>query len=117
MVADRQLLHENGKRRKFTVFTEHRDTLDHLTAQIRNVLGRDDPVVVIHGGTRRDERRHIRERFTGKAPGVQLSMRMQGVVSRTAAGSVSPGKMNDLRRKACVAEAEARLNLRTLPVD
>lgn len=54
----------NGAPRKLIVFTEHKDTLDYLTAQIRNVLGREDAVVTIHGGTRRDERRSIREDFT-----------------------------------------------------
>lgn len=66
LIVDRHLLHhdDDGKRRKLIVFTEHRDTLDYLAAQIRNVLGRDDPVVVIHGGTRREDRRQTRERFT-----------------------------------------------------
>ncbi|UDH01741.1 helicase-related protein [Rhodococcus opacus] len=54
----------DGAPRKLIVFTEHKDTLHYLTAQIRNVLGREDAVVTIHGGTRRDERRSIREDFT-----------------------------------------------------
>jgi hypothetical protein len=43
-------------RRKVITFTEHRDTLDDLTARLRNHLGRDDAVVTIHGKTRREDR-------------------------------------------------------------
>ena len=50
--------------RKLIIFTEHRDTLNYLTQQIRNVLGRADAVVTIHGGTQRGDRRVIREAFT-----------------------------------------------------
>ena len=35
-----------GRRRKMIIFTEHKDTLDDLTARLRNHLGRDDAVVV-----------------------------------------------------------------------
>ncbi|NKZ77521.1 DUF3883 domain-containing protein [Rhodococcus hoagii] len=65
LLLDRALLATaDGAPRKLIVFTEHKDTLDYLTAQIRNVLGREDAVVTIHGGTRRDVRRSIREDFT-----------------------------------------------------
>ncbi|BCQ10584.1 RNA polymerase-associated protein RapA [Mycobacterium heckeshornense] len=66
LIIDRDLLRrdDDGRPRKLIIFTEHRDTLDYLAAQIRNVLGRDDPVVVIHGGVRREDRRQIRERFS-----------------------------------------------------
>lgn len=65
LLLDRQLLQdENGAPRKLIVFTEHRDTLTYLIEQIRNVLGRDDAVLTIHGGTRREDRRRIREQFT-----------------------------------------------------
>nr|WP_255450208.1 helicase-related protein [Skermania sp. ID1734] len=65
LILDQHLLRDqNGNRRKLIIFTEHRDTLEYLAAQLRNIVGRDDPVVVIHGGTRREERRRIRERFT-----------------------------------------------------
>ncbi|HEY5853792.1 MAG TPA: helicase-related protein [Aldersonia sp.] len=67
-ILDHGLLHdehdEHGEPRKLIVFTEHRDTLDYVAAQVRNVFGRDDPVVTIHGGTPRVERRRIRESFT-----------------------------------------------------
>lgn len=65
LLLDRNLLRDaQGAPRKLIVFTEHRDTLDYLTAQIRNILGREDAVVTIHGGTRREDRRTIREQFT-----------------------------------------------------
>ncbi|OOK63773.1 helicase domain protein [Mycobacterium kansasii] len=50
--------------RKFIIFTEHRDTLDYLTARIRSLLGKPDAVKSIHGGVRRLERRVITEEFT-----------------------------------------------------
>jgi superfamily II DNA or RNA helicase len=53
-----------GNLRKIIVFTEHRDTLDYLVDQIGTLLGRDDAVVAIHGGVRREERRKRQELFT-----------------------------------------------------
>ncbi|GAA2381714.1 helicase-related protein [Gordonia cholesterolivorans] len=67
LLTDRELLRgKDGRPRKLIVFTEHKDTLDYLTAQIRNVLGSDDAVLTIHGGTRRGERVAIREQFTNE---------------------------------------------------
>ena len=54
----------DGNLRKIIVFTEHRDTLNYLVEQIRTLLGRDDAVVAIHGGVRREERRRAQELFT-----------------------------------------------------
>ena len=54
----------NGWPRKLIVFTEHRDTLDYLTARIRSLLGRHHAVRAIHGGVRRADRRQITEEFT-----------------------------------------------------
>ena len=39
---------------KVIIFTEHRDTLEYLASRIRDLLGRADAVVTIHGGVRRD---------------------------------------------------------------
>ncbi len=65
LLLDADLLRDpQGAPRKLIVFTEHKDTLFYLTEQIRNILGRPDAVVTIHGGTRREERRGIREQFT-----------------------------------------------------
>jgi superfamily II DNA or RNA helicase len=64
LLDDPLLRAEDGRPRKLIIFTEHRDTLNYLTAQVRNVLGRENAVVTIHGGTRREERRVIRENFT-----------------------------------------------------
>ena len=52
-----------GRRRKLIVFTEPRDTLDYLAGRIRTRLGRDEAVVVIHGGTGRADRRKAVESF------------------------------------------------------
>ena len=64
LLLDEPLLGGEDRPRKLIIFTEHRDTLNYLAHQIRNVVGRPDAVVTIHGGTRRDERRVIRENFT-----------------------------------------------------
>ena len=58
-----QMRDASGARRKVIIFTEHRDTLDDLTARLRNHLGRDDAVVTIHGGTRREDRKKAQETF------------------------------------------------------
>ena len=49
--------------RKLVIFTEHRDTLDYLRGRIATVLGRDQAVVVIHGGMGREERMKAQEAF------------------------------------------------------
>jgi superfamily II DNA or RNA helicase len=54
----------SGVRRKVIVFTEHLDTLKYLAGRLRTVVGRDEAVVTIHGGVRREERRRAQERFT-----------------------------------------------------
>jgi superfamily II DNA/RNA helicase len=64
LLLDEPLLQGDDGPRKLIIFTEHRDTLNYLVSQIRNVVGRGDAVVTIHGGTRREERRVIREDFT-----------------------------------------------------
>ena len=67
----RSLLLENpnvvdaeGHRRKFVIFTEHRDTLNYLVDKIGSLLGRHEAVVQIHGGMGREERRKAQEGFT-----------------------------------------------------
>ncbi|HRD14556.1 MAG TPA: helicase-related protein, partial [Mycobacterium sp.] len=64
LLDDKHVLDSYHGPRKLIIFTEHRDTLNYLTQQIRNVLGRADAVVTIHGGTQRGDRRVIREAFT-----------------------------------------------------
>jgi SNF2 family DNA or RNA helicase len=51
------------QRRKFVIFTEHRDTLTDLVQRIRALRGREDSVVVIHGGMRREQRKAAEEAF------------------------------------------------------
>lgn len=58
-----EMRHADGSPRKLIVFTEHRDTLNYLVQKLRNRLGRAEAVVTIHGGTGREERRAIQERF------------------------------------------------------
>lgn len=65
-ILDEQLLSRDasGAPRKIIVFTEHRDTLEYLRQRITGLLGREDAVVTIHGGTGREDRKAARERFT-----------------------------------------------------
>ncbi len=53
-----------GLRRKLIIFTEHRDTLNYLYDRITDLFGSEQPVVVIHGGIKREERRKVQEQFT-----------------------------------------------------
>ncbi len=62
----------DGHRRKLIVFTEHKDTLQYLADRLRNFLGRDEAVVTIHGGTRREDRKKAQERFTQESDCVFL---------------------------------------------
>lgn len=48
---------------KLVVFTEHRDTLNYLYQRITTLLGREDAVVVIHGGIGREDRLKAQEAF------------------------------------------------------
>ncbi|MET7706956.1 helicase-related protein [Micromonospora sp. NPDC005413] len=52
-----------GARRKVIIFTEHKDTLNDLVARLTNHLGRDDAVITIHGGTKREDRKKAKETF------------------------------------------------------
>ncbi|MEB3219824.1 MAG: helicase-related protein [Nostocales cyanobacterium 94392] len=59
-----EMFNAAGHRRKLIIFTEHRDTLNYLTARISTLLGRVEAVVTIHGGMGREERRKAQEAFT-----------------------------------------------------
>ncbi|MDE0143416.1 MAG: helicase-related protein [Caldilineaceae bacterium] len=48
---------------KLVIFTEHRDTLNYLHTRIAARLGREQAVVTIHGGLRREERHTAQEAF------------------------------------------------------
>ena len=48
---------------KIVIFTEHRDTLNYLYRRITTLMGREDSVVMIHGGVGREDRRRIQESF------------------------------------------------------
>ncbi|HEY9872466.1 MAG TPA: helicase-related protein [Candidatus Obscuribacterales bacterium] len=66
-----ELFDARGHRRKLVIFTEHRDTLNYLSEQIRTLLGRAEAVATIHGGMGREERRKAQEAFT-QDPDVQV---------------------------------------------
>ena len=50
-------------KQKLVIFTEHKDTLSYLAARITTILGRQEAVVVIHGGMGREERKKAEEAF------------------------------------------------------
>lgn len=54
---------DTGSRRKVIIFTEHKDTLDDLVGRLTQHLGRDDAVITIHGGTKREDRKKAKETF------------------------------------------------------
>jgi superfamily II DNA or RNA helicase len=54
---------DTGARRKVIIFTEHKDTLDDLVMRLTQHLGREDAVVTIHGGTKREDRKKAKETF------------------------------------------------------
>ena len=61
----------NKPAQKLVIFTEHRDTLAYLRARITTTLGREQAVVVIHGGMGREERAKAQEAFRHD-PGVLI---------------------------------------------
>ncbi|MGH9155573.1 MAG: helicase-related protein, partial [Acidimicrobiales bacterium] len=64
LLDGQEMVDRSGARRKLIVFTEHRDTLNHLVGRLRTWFGRPDAVVAIHGGVRREDRRRIQDTFT-----------------------------------------------------
>lgn len=50
-------------RQKLVIFTEHRDTLNYLENRITTLLGRNEAVVIIHGGMGREVRLKAQEAF------------------------------------------------------
>jgi superfamily II DNA or RNA helicase len=58
-----QMHDASGRMRKIIIFSEHRDTLNYLHTKIAGVLGGHDPIVVIHGGVHRDDRRKAEALF------------------------------------------------------
>lgn len=63
-ILDDPLMKDNeGNRRKLVIFTEFKDTLFYLATLIRVFLGKDESVVEIHGGVKREDRRKIVHAF------------------------------------------------------
>jgi superfamily II DNA or RNA helicase len=50
-------------RQKLVIFTEHRDTLTYLQQKITTSLGREDAVVIVHGGIGREDRQKRQDLF------------------------------------------------------
>ena len=60
---DEHMHDAGGRLRKIIIFSEHRDTLNYLHAKIAGVLGSQDAIITIHGGTHRDDRRKAQALF------------------------------------------------------
>lgn len=58
-----EMLTTSGARRKLIIFTEHKDTLNYLANRVGDMLGNENAVRTIYGGTNRDERRKVQEEF------------------------------------------------------
>ncbi len=54
---------KSDRLRKMIIFTESRDTLNYLHDRITQLLGNQEAVVTIHGGTNRDLRRQVQVQF------------------------------------------------------
>ena len=48
---------------KLVIFTEHRDTLRYLERRIASLLGKEETIVSIHGGMRREDRAKAQDSF------------------------------------------------------
>ncbi|MDI6898120.1 helicase-related protein [Methanocella conradii] len=59
-----EMFDASGSRRKIIIFTEHKDTLNYLAERIRQLLGRPESVVTIHGSMSRDQRKLAEHLFT-----------------------------------------------------
>ena len=55
--------HVSSPSQKLVIFTEHRDTLRYLRQRATTLLGSEEAVVCIDGGTPREERQRIQEAF------------------------------------------------------
>ena len=53
----------NSSTEKLVIFTEHRDTLSYLYERITTLLGREESIVLIHGGMARQDRLKTQEAF------------------------------------------------------
>ncbi|MCA9964436.1 MAG: DUF3883 domain-containing protein [Anaerolineales bacterium] len=60
---DVHMVGPGGARRKLVIFTEHRDTLRYLQERIITLFGRDEHIVHIDGGLKREDRRVVEDKF------------------------------------------------------
>ncbi|MDR0481697.1 MAG: DEAD/DEAH box helicase family protein [Cellulomonadaceae bacterium] len=60
---DLEMRNDTGARRKVIIFTEHKDTLNDLVERLTQHLGRDNAMITIHGGTKREDRKKAKETF------------------------------------------------------
>ena len=64
-----EMLQTTLKDEKIIIFTEHRATLEYLAGKIRDLFGRHDSVLTIHGSMSRNDRKRSESDFTyGEAP-------------------------------------------------
>jgi len=58
-----EMFDASGARRKLVLFTEHRDTVNYIEARIKEMLGKSEAAVVIHGGLHREARKQAQNTF------------------------------------------------------
>ena len=63
--------HKPSPKQKLVIFTEHKDTLRYLHERIVTLLGREESIVIIHGGVGREQRLAAQEAFRHD-PNVQV---------------------------------------------
>lgn len=64
VLSQPDMFEKDRTRRKLIIFTEHKDTLTYIENQITKLLGKSNPIVVIHGGISREKRKFMQDRFT-----------------------------------------------------
>ena len=97
----------NKPLQKLVIFTEHRDTLAYLRTRIATMLGREQAVVVIHGGMGREERAKAQEAFRHD-PGVLI------LLATDAAGEGINLQRADLDQETDATDDPAATALRTM---
>ena len=98
ILDDPLMVDEHGNRRKLVIFSEFKDTLRYLVRRIRNRLGRDEPVVEIHGSVKRQERRKIIHSFMNDPETLIL-------VANDAAGAMPVCRPGRSKRRSRVLSA------------
>jgi len=100
----------SGRQRKLIIFSEHRDTLNYLHDKIAGVLGNHDAIIIIHGGTHRDERRRLQTLFWSD-PEVRVLVAYRAVCDgheRASRVQFDPLRENEVASKTLASSDDTR---------